>query len=148
MFLIVVAAYPAKRKSLKFEIAMMADGVDDAATERGFRTQGWSDCHLALTSYKASDGPGVSVSSADFDKRDDAARYFELKLRGADEVIEQGDETDRNGERVGRRAVLLTKPDHREVMWTNAGIVRSFSSSELSVVLEFEKQYGPRFSRR
>lgn len=148
VLLFVTVAFPAQRKQLHFEITVMGAVIDEAATEAGFHTQRWSDCHLAVTSFKSSNGQGASVRSAYFETSDEATQYFEWSLRRATKVIEQADQTDRNGKRVGRRAVVLVNPNQWVVMWTNAATVLSFASSELSVARELEKQYGPRASTR
>ncbi len=124
----------------------MGEGFEQAATDAGFRTEFWpDDCHLAFTGYRASNGKGVRVESAYFKTSDEAIRYFDWSLDRAEKITEQGDKNDLRGKRMGRRAVAFVKPNHWRVMWMNAGTVRSFWSSDLSVLLEFERQYVPRF---
>jgi len=114
--------------------------VDQAATEAGFRTKNWSECHLALTLYKASNGNSVEVRSAYFETASEADHFFDWNLERVSKVTERGDLKDRAGKVIGRRAVALVKSSTWEVVWTYGSTFRSFVSSDLAVALEFEKQ--------
>jgi hypothetical protein len=129
------------KKPVKFKIRMMADGTDQPATEAGFHTAPWPDCHLAFTSYTASTGGGVSVTSAYFATAEEADRYFQSKL---DRAAKDGWEAhDANVDRLPawRRVAVLSKSNTWQLMLAGGGTFRSFTASDRQILLEFEKQF-------
>jgi len=129
------------KKPLKFEIKIMADGWDEAATEAGFRTEWSEDCHLGITAYTASTGGGVEVRSAYFATPEEANRYFEWNLGRAAKVIEQRRITNINGKHSERRAVVISKTKSWQLMLTGGSTFRVFTGSDRKILLEFEKQF-------
>jgi len=143
--LAVAGANASDKKPLKFEITKMADGIDEAATEAGFHTKPWANCHLAFTLYTASTGGGVSVRSAYFATAEEADRYFQWSLDQAAKVGWEEQNANANGTQAVRRAVL-SKGNEWQLMLTGGGTFRSFTASDRQILLEFGKQFiEPKF---
>ena len=134
----------AKRKPLTFELIMMADLIDQAGTDAGFRTAHSDHVHMGTNSYKASNGNSLSVVYGNFVAEKEAKRYFEWQLGRSAQVTAKGVKKNRVGKVVGFRAEVLVKEDPQqwEVMWTNAAMFRAARGMNLVDAVELERQYG------
>jgi hypothetical protein len=98
-----------------------AHNIQDAATTDGPHTTkqlqfkiilagemfGEDRTHLAITSYAASDGAGLTVIHGEFPSPVAAQEYLEKVLARALKVTERGEKKDKAGKVVGRRATAI-----------------------------------------
>jgi hypothetical protein len=102
---------------------------------------------LGFTSYKTSDGPGVTAMDYEFGSADEAHAYFVKKLSKATKVVNRRDNLNRAGKVVGERAEILMTFDNkgigRAVLWTDGEEFHEIISSSVKNILKLEKLYRP-----
>jgi hypothetical protein len=147
-FLILILGFRAQsdeKKLLTFDITVMGEMVDQAATAAGFRTLLFPrEVHLGFKNLDASDGEKLFIYHGEFKSADEATRYFDWNIRRrAARAIKQGQKTNRDGNIVGRRAQFLGKsPGKTEtwvVMWTEEAYFYAVHAPTLECALEVER---------
>jgi len=122
----------------------MGEIIDNEATDAGFESLDSGRTKLAITSFKASDGEGLTLEHGIFRSPDEANRYFHWMIeKRATEILNQGPKLDKNGGVIGVRAeFVITIPGASSaIMWTNNQHFFLIYSSSLSDAVEFEKRY-------
>lgn len=141
MFLVASFAASAADTDFKFQLILMANGVDKGAADAGFRSPHSNDVNLGSNVYEASDGQRLSVRYIELRSEEEARRYFDWELgRSADRVINEGDD-DSRGTVVGLRSEALLKSGGFAVMWTSGATFRSTYAQDLKHAGALEKQY-------
>jgi hypothetical protein len=82
-------------KQIQFKIVLAGEMV------------GEDKAHLAITSYAASDGTGLTVVHGEFPSAVAAQEYLEKVLAKALKVTERGEKKDKTGKVVGKRATAV-----------------------------------------
>jgi hypothetical protein len=123
-----------KRKPPTFELIMMAELIDQAGTDAGFRTAHSNEVSLGANTYKSSNGESLSVVYGNFVTEKEAKRYFEWQLGRSAQVTAKGVKKNRLGTVVGSRAEVLMKEDSQqwEVIWTNEALFRAARGTNLA----------------
>jgi hypothetical protein len=122
---------PPKSNELRFARGTPGDLIQDGEV-------------LGFTTYKASNGVGLTSIYNTFDEASHAAAFFEKELGLAAKVITRGEKINKDGKVIGERAeILLPKPNEKltAVMWTDGRNFHEIDSTSLEVILEFEKGY-------
>jgi hypothetical protein len=128
------------RKRLEFRLIAMADGIDDEATNAGFRTVGDPDTHLGSSKFEASDGETLITYDGEFRSSDEAKRYLDWTLARYSKTLTRAIKTDSQGKSVGYRAEVLLPPDRKEsaVVWTNGVMFFEIIARSLADARELE----------
>jgi hypothetical protein len=144
IFTVLLICGSAKRKPLTFELAMMAELIDQAGTDAGFRTAHSHEVNLGANTYTSSSGESLSLVYGNFVTEKEANRYFDWQLGRSARVTSKGVKKNRLGKVVGQRAEVLIKEDPQqwEVMWTNEATFRAARGATLVDAVELERQYG------
>jgi hypothetical protein len=134
------------KKPVTFNVTVMGEIVDRAATDAGFRTRLFPDeVHLGFKNLDASDGEKLVIRDGEFRTPDEAARYLDWSMQNrADRVIANGKKVNRQGKIVGRRAEVLLKSDSKAktwvVAWTEEAYFFAVYAPTLECALQVEKQ--------
>jgi hypothetical protein len=139
-----IPAECADKKPVVFRVVSMGEIEDTEATKAGFHTRWWPDAHFGFTSFRASNGKGLLVIYDDFQKPDEAKRFFDWKVGRSFKVLSQTTKADPKGNTVEYRAESVPASDHSsiEVMWVVGVSVHVISAQNLADALELERQYG------
>ena len=134
-----------RSRSLTFQIEMMGEIVDEAASATGLATAGRERVTLGTTTFKASNGNRLTLESSDFLSSTDAKQYFDFRLAQAARVISRTEKKDKNGANIGYRAEIAV-PDqasHKEwtILWTSGARFYAIDAASLADGREFETLY-------
>ena len=100
---------------------------------------------VAYNNYVSNDGVGVFLTVEKYRSATRAKNALRRRIKKATRIIERGVKLDKDGQRVGERAVLLSRTGLPQetiggVVWADGAKLYAVESPSLKHALEFEKQ--------